>query len=286
MVDRIWLTAAAGTVLLATALADSRFPVESRETIRRSIPITAGGSTTLEVSNINGAIVVTGGGGNAVELVAERTIRARTDADLDEAKRTVRLDTSEAAGSVRVCGDASWRCGCDQRSPWPGRRDERPYSVDTDFELRVPRNITLRLCTINGGRVSVTHTTGDVVISHVNGGIDVDDVRGAARLTTVNGSIHATFPDAPGTSSFNSVNGSIVVTLPKSLSADLRLKTMNGGLFTDFETTAIPTAAATPERRNGRFVYRSNRTVGVRVGRGGPELSFETLNGDVRVLQH
>jgi hypothetical protein len=61
---------------------------------------------------------------------------------------------------------------------------------------------------------------------------------------------------------------------------------MNGGLFTDFETTALPQTAATAERRGNRFVYRSNRTVSVRVGSGGPELSFETLNGDVRVLQH
>ena len=283
----LWLTAVSGVVLIATAMADSRFPIEHRETIRRSLPTPAGADAVLEVSNISGGIDVTGGDEKTIELVAERTIRARTDRDRDEARREVRLDTRETSSGVLLCEDAGRRCGCDERpsSSWRDR-DESRYRVDTHFTLRVPRNIAVRLCSINGGRITVMHTTGGVEVEHVNGGIDVDDIRGAAHLTTVNGAIHATYPGAPPASSFRTVNGSIVASFPKSLSADMRLRTMNGGLFTDFETTALPRTAATPERRGNRFVYRSNRTVSVRVGGGGPELSFETLNGDVRVLQH
>jgi hypothetical protein len=39
------------------------------------------------------------------------------------------------------------------------------------------------------------------------------------------------------------------------------------------------------ERRDGRFVYRSNQFTLVRAGGGGPELTFETFNGNVRVLR-
>ena len=58
---------------------------------------------------------------------------------------------------------------------------------------------------------------------------------------------------------------------------------MNGGLFTDFE--AQPLAARAPvagERRSGKFIYHVNEFTRVRVGSGGPELTFETLNGNVR----
>ena len=78
------------------------------------------------------------------------------------------------------------------------------------------------------------------------------------------------------------VNGRVNVTLPASLSADLRLKTMNGGLYTDFDTTPLP-SRSTAERRDGKFIYRADRYASVRVGKGGPELTFETLNGDVQV---
>jgi hypothetical protein len=286
MNNRLWLTAASGAVLVGTALADSRFPIEDRETVRRSLSVPSAAAAVIEVSNINGGITVTGGDEKSIDLVAERTIRARTEADRDEAKRAVRLETRDSSAGVLVCGDASRRCGCDERASESWRyRDEPPYRVETHFELRVPRTTAVRLCSINGGRITVTHTTGTVQVEHVNGGIDADDIRGATRLSTVNGSIHASYPQAPPASSFRSVNGSIVASFPKTLAADLRLKTMNGGLFTDFETTPLPRPAATAERRGSRFVYRSSGAVAVRVGSGGPELSFETLNGDVRVLQ-
>jgi hypothetical protein len=289
MIDRLWIAAAAGAVLVATAFGESRFPVEQRETVRRTLQLAPGASRTLEVSNINGSITVVGGASDRIELVAERAIRGRTEADVQEGKRLARLEASETAGGVLVCGDTSHRCRCDEpieRNERRTRRDDPPYRVDTRFELHVPRAIALRLCTVNGGAVTVSHTSGELVVTHVNGRIEASDVRGTARLTTVNGSVKADFAELPaGPSSFRSVNGDVVVSLPDSLSADLRLKTMNGGLFTDFETTSLPATPATAERRNGRLVYRSNRTVGVRVGRGGPELSFETLNGDVRVLK-
>jgi hypothetical protein len=39
------------------------------------------------------------------------------------------------------------------------------------------------------------------------------------------------------------------------------------------------------ERRAGRVTYRSNQFTAVRVGHGGPELTFDAFNGDVRVLR-
>jgi hypothetical protein len=58
---------------------------------------------------------------------------------------------------------------------------------------------------------------------------------------------------------------------------------MNGGLYTDFAVTALPVAVSQPEQRNGKFVWKSNRMTGVRIGSGGPELTFETLNGNVLI---
>jgi DUF4097 and DUF4098 domain-containing protein YvlB len=85
------------------------------------------------------------------------------------------------------------------------------------------------------------------------------------------------------TSSFKTVNGNVDVWFPAGLAADFAMKTMNGGLFTDFDTQPLAgPAAAAGERRDGKFVYRVNAFTRVRVGNGGPEISFETLNGNVR----
>jgi DUF4097 and DUF4098 domain-containing protein YvlB len=83
--------------------------------------------------------------------------------------------------------------------------------------------------------------------------------------------------------SFRTVNGSLDISFRAGLNADVKMKTLNGGLYTDFDVSALPVAATSPEYRNGKFVWSSRRMTGVRIGRGGPELQFETLNGNVMI---
>jgi hypothetical protein len=66
------------------------------------------------------------------------------------------------------------------------------------------------------------------------------------------------------------------------LSADLLFKTFNGQIYSDFDVAPRATPIET-EQKNGRYVYRSNRLQGGRTGQGGPQLSFDTLNGNIRL---
>ena len=58
-----------------------------------------------------------------------------------------------------------------------------------DFDVRVPLNTQLRLCTINGGAVDVVATAGEFEIDNVNGPITLTGIRGSGRATTVNGAV-------------------------------------------------------------------------------------------------
>jgi DUF4097 and DUF4098 domain-containing protein YvlB len=158
------------------------------------------------------------------------------------------------------------------------------YQVKYDFTIRVPRDAAIRLCTINDGDVLVTGTQGDFDVSNVNGLIEMKSVAGSGRAHTVNGPVTISFTANPKQpSSFKSVNGNVDVQFREGLSADFAMKTMNGGLFTDFDIQQMPTAPPPAgERRDGKFVFRLNQFTRVRVGGGGPEITFETLNGNVR----
>jgi len=101
---------------------------------------------------------------------------------------------------------------------------------------------------------------------------------------TVNGPVKVTFARNPtGATSFKSVNGTLDISFRGGLNADVKMKTFNGGMYTDFPVTTLPAVSMQPERRNGGFVWKSNQMTGVRVGSGGPELTFDTLNGDVLI---
>jgi len=77
------------------------------------------------------------------------------------------------------------------------------------------------------------------------------------------------------------VNGDVEARFAPGLAAEFRLKTLNGGIFSDFPVSYLPPKPGVVKRENGRYVYHGRSFQGVRVGQGGPEISMETLNGDI-----
>jgi len=214
--------------------------------------------------------------GNTVEVEVAKTLTAESRDRLALAKKEVNLAVAQEGGLVRLTVDGPFRNG--------GYRGHPGYQFTYDFTLRVPREIRLELSTVNDSHITVVGTAGQFDLSNVNGPIDMREVEGFGSVHTVNGGVKATFARNPsGPAAFKTVNGTLDVTLRPGLNANLMMKTMHGDLLTDFPVTALPVAAAAPEREGGKYVWRSNRMTGVRVGAGGPELRFETLNGDVLI---
>jgi hypothetical protein len=278
----------AGALLSPEVHAQRRFTVSDESTITRTLRFTGGAERVLDVRLISGSIQVSGSDAADVQVEVRRRIRAESSGDLATADRDVVLEFVEEAARVgalvrdenmHLCGEPSEGS---TRNEW--RR--RPYDVAFDVAIRVPRRTRLRLCTINGGEIRVDRTIGDFQVNNVNGRITMDDIEGSGRAETVNGPVTIGFTQPPRATSFvKTVNGDVTITVPDGLSADLQLKTFNGGLFSDFDVEALPQPATAGERRNGRLVLRTNEYARVRVGSGGPEMTFETFNGDVRVLK-
>jgi hypothetical protein len=284
----LFLTAIAVTVQLAAGApaVDARdLPERARDVVQRSLAPGGPGPQHLEIDNVFGSIVVAGYDGATVELEATRTTFARTSGDAAEALREVTLDVTAAESGgwrVRVNGPFREPCRDDER------RVSRPrdYVVRYDFVLKVPRRTGLRLRTVNDGEIRAGGVWGGFDVEHVNGGIEMLDVAGPGRVRTVNGDVRVVFRENPSAaSSFATLNGDVVVSLQPGLAADFRLKTFNGRIYSDFDVSRLPAIVPAAERRDGRFVYRADRAFAVRVGSGGPELSFESFSGDIRILQ-
>ena len=258
---------------------------ERRET--RRLQFSGGGVRTVDVRTLSGSIRLTGDNGTDVRLDAVTRVEADDDATLRAGLQAVKLEAEEKGSTVAItlrddgentCGEQEWHRG-------PAWWDRRRYSNSTELTLRVPRDVRVRLCTVNGDVVSVTGVTGDFDVSNVNGKVALSGMGGSGSATTVNGGIEASFTASPKSESrFKTVNGTIETTFPADLAADLQLKTFNGGLFTDFDTQTLPVEVERAERAGRpRYVYRQRGFTKVRVGAGGPLLTFDTLNGEVRI---
>lgn len=246
----------------------------------------ATGSTkrVLEVDAVDGEIHVTGYEGNTVEVTVEKTIRAYSPEQVRLAKDRVKLDIADKRDIINIYVDQPGHersSRTSSRSNWsdPG------YEVTFDFDIRVPRATEVHLWTVTGGDIRVDDVRGDFEVNTVNGPIKLTKMSGSGEVRTVNGPVDVVFSDNPKNDcSFSSLNGVIDVTFPKNLSADMKFKTFRGEVFTDFEVSQLPTPVNTPQRRNGTFVYR-NEFQGVRIGKGGPMMQFDSFNGEIRVRQ-
>lgn len=278
------------------------YTARDTERIQRSLTFSGTGARRLEVDNVWGSIQVAAYDGQTVEVSITRTLKARTPELLETARKEVTLDVTEdplliglyADGPFRDCDCDNWRArrqpeGQTQAPARPPRRRNRGdlgYVVQYDFVIRTPRAVSIALSTVNDGDVRVEGTAGDFDVQNVNGGIDMANVAGSGHAHTVNGPVTVLFQRNPTSdSSFKSINGELIVYFDPSLQADLMLKTMNGKFYSDFDSTMLTATKPVAQRVDGqKFVYRFDRGTGLRVGRGGPEIRFETLNGDIRIL--
>lgn len=264
---------------------DSDMAVNEQETINKSFTLNPDSTQrTVEVDNVFGSIEVTGTTSNQVQLVVTKTIRAESQEQLEAARKEVTLDISQSDSNVRLYVNSPFRCQwCDDCTNF--HRDVG-YVVKMDFHLQVPNKTELKLRTVNEGDIRVQGVTGNYLVRNVNGGIEMVDVAGSGKARTVNGGVKVTFRENPqANSEFASLNGNVELYFARNLSADFRFKTFNGGIYTDYLLTALPQRAPTEERRNGKFVFRSDRYTGGRVGSGGPEITVENFNGDIHVLE-
>jgi hypothetical protein len=254
------------------------------EKIQKSFTLPAAGQKSLEIDNVWGSIEVVADTTDKVEMTVARTNRAESKEKLERAKKEVTLDVTQEEGALKLYVNGPFRCQCDDCRHSP---DDEGYRVNMDFKVHVPREIDIKVKTVNEGRVKVSNVNGSFVVRNVNGDIEMDNLAGSGTARTVNGPVIVSFRQNPRENSeFKTVNGNIELRFAHDLSADFRFKTFNGDVYSDFPVTTSPVHAIQEERRGGKMVYRANRFAEARVNSGGPEIQIENLNGDIRILEN
>lgn len=267
---------------------DHAYPVVEKDEVRKTVRVPDPAATVeVGVDNVWGGITVEGTRGTEIELVARRTIMAESKEKAELARKEVTLDIPERPNALSVYVDGPFRCGEHDGRHGAHSRKDPGYIVKYDFELKVPIRTKLILSTVMDGDVAVRGVEGDFDVANVNGEVRMTSAAGSGEASTVNGGVQVSFRRQPaGRCAFASVNGEVDLRFPEGLSADFRIKTMNGDAYSDFPVTALPAVASETRKEGGRHVFKSDRFFGVRVGKGGPEIRLETLNGDILIKKN
>ena len=202
-----------------------------------------------------------------------------------------------------------------QNSPFNVEEDRNEVSIDVespmrmvDFTIEVPLRTNLDLQTVSGS-IAVEGVEGNLEIEGVNGGVTLTNVAGSVVAHTVNGKLMATVvraaPQQP--MAFTSLNGEVDVTLPASVKANLKLRSDQGDVYTDFDLQPIrqdasnsnPNPNPNPkvdvdvdrqrrdtdrQRADGRRQrVEINNAIYGSINGGGPDFEMRTFNGNVYV---
>ncbi len=160
------------------------------------------------------------------------------------------------------------------------------FSRTYDLQIEVPLKANLELTTMNG-RITVDDVEGELELSSMNDSIQLNNVAGSVVAHSMNGRVLAVLTRvAPQAAmAFTSMNGTVDVTLPASTKADLKLRSDQGDVFTDFDLQVTNSAESRQQaQRNGRAVrFDVNRSIYGTINGGGPDFEMRTFHGDVYV---
>ena len=161
--------------------------------------------------------------------------------------------------------------------------------IGTDLTIETPVNTNLQLKTISGSAIEVTGVNGDHEIENMNGSILLTNVSGSVVAHTMNGPVTVSLDRITGNKpmSFTSLNGKVDVTLPADTKARLRMKSDNGSIFSDFDVKLEPDSAKPvvedTRSKNGKYKISVDRNITGTINGGGPELTFQTMNGNILI---
>ncbi|PCJ95236.1 MAG: hypothetical protein COA50_08450 [Flavobacteriaceae bacterium] len=160
------------------------------------------------------------------------------------------------------------------------------WNKKIDLEIKIPKNFSLKLSTINNGNISVTGVNGEMEISNINGHITLEDVSGSASANTTNGKVKVSFNSITSNASmaFSSFNGDVEVTFPSSLKANIKAKSDMGEIYTDFDIVLDTKGPVVKTNTSsGNYKVEIEQWVKGKINGGGPEMLFKNFNGDIMI---
>lgn len=252
-----WLGAILGT-LLALVFSAYAHAQELTEEFHHTYTLSANGS--VDISNVNGRVRITGSDSNEVKVDAIK--RAESKQKLDDARIEVNSSANEFDLRTHYPEHDSWFGGY-----------HNPATVE--YTISVPKGVRLKAHVVNSP-LEVSGVTGEVRAETVNASVRVTGLMSSADVTTVNSRAEAEFNSLPSSGHIrvHSVNGSAIVAIPSNSNAELRAHSINGSIHNDFNLPIDRPRYGPGSRLEGK------------IGSGGPEIELETVNGSIEIRQH
>lgn len=285
------------TIVLSSVLCIAVSAQTHTETITRELsfeqPSTA---NALIIANLNGNVTVAGYEGSKIQVIVTKKITAKTEARLDEGKKSIQLGVINDVDSIILyvegaCSTFSKNQNRKNSSRWTrsggyswddcGKECHQNFNYTMDFVVKVPAGIHVMVSTVNNGDLVVEQVRGIVHANNINGGIKLKNLVREAEASTINGNVDIEYARNPENNCrFYSLNGDINAWFQKGLAANFSFESFNGNFYTDIEPLQSLPVKVEKTKDGTSVKYKVNGNQ-YKIRNGGPLLDFETFNGNV-----
>lgn len=272
-------------MLLATGTQAKQAQAEKEQLV---VPLTEPGKPyKLNVNLVNGSIKVVGYEGKdiVVDVTDEEKKKDNRHGRINIDIRTNTGREESTSGMKRISGGRKLDVSAEENNNSVSVRTNAGATVS--LVIKVPMTESkMKIRTVNDGDVVMSNVSGEFEVNNVNGSITMTGISGSVVASAQNDDIKVSFKsiDPKAAMAFSSLNGNIDVTFPATLKANVKLKTDNGDMFTDFDLDTDKTANK-PEKTSKGGIYRINieNWVYGKIGGGGPELMMRNMNGNIYI---
>lgn len=227
------------------------FSYSYKKVVKKEIPVN--GIEYLELSNINGKIIVSKKEGTSIDLTAE--IKSNSKEKVDSTSIIIKKESDY----LKIKPD------------FPSKNN-----ISVDFLINIPKKLYVKISSINGKILSNADFNG-FKFSTVNGSIRINSKNGKGKISTVNGSVKIYLKKINGDLSINTVNGSVSLFLKEAENIKLKASTVNGGVDISHNSLKI-----TFKKR--LFPFSSFSTIKAQGKAPEVYVKISTVNGSIKVL--
>lgn len=161
-----------------------------------------------------------------------------------------------------------------------GLKIEKATRKDIDYTIRIPKKVSVLFRQVNwrNGSVTISNMDGDLEVRTTNSPITLKSVTGPVVANTTNGEVNVTFTNLSQEkpTSITTISGAVDVTLPANAKANMKLRSINGEMYTDFDL-GLKSSKEGLSRVGG-----GNHIEGTANG-GGVEIQLNTISSNIYI---
>ena len=263
--------------LIAFILFTFTLNLTAQETESINISLTSPGKAgQLHASLISGSIKVSSHSGNDVLITAVSN---------NSTPKDNKVTNPKANGMKKIKSGGGFNIIAEEHNNTVEVSSPNP-SFDGELQIKLPKNFSVQLATINDGDLTIENVEGSHELSNVNGDIVANKISGSLMATTVNGDINVTMNSVTANSplAFTNLNGDIEISLPATAKFNVQAASDNGDVYSDFEVqTESSNKKITSNKINGEYKISKHGGVSFKINNGGPDLMITSMNGDIMI---